>query len=415
MLGFEEQIDRAHQNSRIVGSVQVEGETLGPLVVILGRLPEPGGDELIGVDSFIRLRPGRYAFAVSPGRYQVGVYEDRNDNGLVDPGERTRPARNGPVVSVRPGQTGRDDIVLGADATTPPELVAPTDVLGLVTRTPSAQREFSLWALSVRGKVIDDLSEETFGPAAGPRGLWEVMDFLTDGIAGIYFLEPYAPDRVPVLFVHGISGYPQEFATLIDSLDRRRFQPWFYFYPSGFALDGVSDHLSTLLTRLEVEHGFDALAVVAHSMGGLVSRGAILKYAAETGRTDVKLFVSISSPWGGDVSAEQVDSAPVELPLSFSDMNPSSDYLRWLFYEDAERTRPRLLPPDVAYHMIFGFRMQGRGGRSSDGTVSVASQARIEAQEQAATVRAFDHGHTQILRSPEIVERVGRLLAQRFE
>jgi hypothetical protein len=64
--------------------------------------------------------------------------------------------------------------------------------------------------------------------------------------------------------------------------------------------------------------------------------------------------------------------------------------------------------------MILGFQMQRRGGTSGDGTVSVASQARLEAQEQARTVRALDYGHTQILRSPEVVERVNGLLAQRF-
>jgi pimeloyl-ACP methyl ester carboxylesterase len=118
---------------------------------------------------------------------------------------------------------------------------------------------------------------------------------------------------------------------LIDALDRERFQAWFYFYPSGFNLgvpprNGISGHLAALLERLQARHGFGQVAIVAHSMGGLVARGAISRYYERTGRSDIRLLISISTPWGGDVNAARASEAPVELPLSFSDMNPDSDY-----------------------------------------------------------------------------------------
>ena len=149
-------------------------------------------------------------------------------------------------------------------------------------------------------------------------------------------------------------------------------------------------------------------------MGGLVSRGAILKLWQETGRDDVRLFVTLSTPWSGVESAESALSSPVALPPSFADMNPGSEYLRFLFYEDEERSRPRRLPPAVEFHLLFGFHMEGRAGAASDGSVSVASQARLEAQEQAASVRALDYGHVGILSSAEAVARVNGLLAARF-
>jgi hypothetical protein len=65
--------------------------------------------------------------------------------------------------------------------------------------------------------------------------------------------------------------------------------------------------------------------------------------------------------------------------------------------------------------MLFGFRMSGRRRLADDGTVSVASQVRPEAQEQAATMRALDQGHVEILHSPEARERLNFLLAQRFD
>jgi pimeloyl-ACP methyl ester carboxylesterase len=410
-LGYADQVGRANQLARVSGRIDTEGPAEGPLVVVIARAPEVEGGALVGVDSFVRVRPGSYAFGVTPGRYQLGAYEDRNANGLLDPGERTLDVREGRVIEVGLGGSATENLLLRIDATSPPELTEPMNVLDLVARTPRAQGEFSLWAWSVQGEICDDLSDPKFGAKSGPRGLWEVMDFLNEGLAGIYFLEPFDPDRIPVLFVHGIGGFPQQFEAMIDGLDRERFQPWFYFYPSGFALDGLASHLSILLERLQVQLGFDELAVIAHSMGGLVARGAILKYAAETDRDDVGLFVTISTPWGGDVSAERAASAPIALPPSFEDMSPKSDYLRWLYYEHEEL---RSLPPSAEFHLVFGYRMDGSSQVANDGSVSVASQARLEAQAQATTIRALDYGHVAILASPEALAHVNQLLGTRF-
>lgn len=411
VIGFKKQAAQARQTARIDGRIETEGPAEGTLVVILAR--EGEGDQLIGVDSYIRLKPGTYAFPVGPGRYKVGAYEDRNGNGLIDPDERVARIRDCRTIELTPGQRSTEDITIMKGAVLP-ELKEPFDILGLVERTPKEQREFSLWAWSVEGDIAADLDDERFGPKMGARGLWEIMDFLNEGRAGIYFVEPYDTDRTPVLFVHGISGYPREFSTMIEALDRERFQPWFYFYPSGFKLNGISNHLATLLERLQAKYRFDDFAVVAHSMGGLVSRGGILKYAQATERDDVKLLLSISTPWGGDVRAEKAGEAPVELPASFTDMSPSSDYLQWVFYrEDGSNTRS--LPKGTKYHLLFGFRMAKSAALANDGTVSLASQLRPVVQEQAITQRGYDYGHTDILHAPEVVERVNLLLEQRFD
>jgi pimeloyl-ACP methyl ester carboxylesterase len=412
VLGFEQQLARAERIARVEGRIETEAPGEGSLVVVLGRQLE--GGELQGVDSFIRTGPGSYAFPVAPGRYRVGAYEDRNRNGLLDPGERTAPVSGSPLLEVGPGGKASHDIRLAADATTPPTLTEPVNVLELVARTPREQEQFSLWAWSAVGELCPDLMDPAFGAESGQRGLWQVMDFLNAGLAGIYFLEPYDPERVPVLFVHGMSGHPQEFAALIDSLDRRRFQPWFLFYPSGFQLHGVARYAAALLERLQVEHDFDELAIVAHSMGGLVARGALLEYARESGRQDVRLLVTLSTPWGGAESAERSEGVGIELPPAIADMRPSSEYLRWLFYRDEQRALPRPLPEGVEFHMLFGFRMAGASSTASDGSVTLASQARLEAQEQAATIRALDRRHVEILSSAEAIARVNRLLAERF-
>jgi pimeloyl-ACP methyl ester carboxylesterase len=411
-LQFEKQGDRMRQVARIEGRVETEAAAEGPLVVVLARVGE--SDERVGVDTFVRMLPGSFAFSVAPGRYRLGAYEDRNQNRHLDPGERTRPFLAGALLSVGPGEVAREDLLLPADATTPPEVTESIDVLGLVARTPREQQEFSLWAWSVQGEICADLRDARFGQAAADRGVWRIMDFLNEGHAGIYFLAPYDPKRIPVLFVHGIAGTPQQFLPLIDALDTERFQPWFYFYPSGFPLQRIADHLATLLTRLQVEHGFDELAIVAHSAGGLVSRAAILDYERETGREDVRLFVTISTPWGGQESAAGAASARVEMPPSFLDMSPASDFLRRLFYADEAQRSARRLGSPVEFDMLFGYRMRSRSRTANDGVVTVASQTRPEAQLEAKTLLAIDAGHVDILANEATLARVTQLLAARF-
>jgi pimeloyl-ACP methyl ester carboxylesterase len=414
VLGVKEQFAEVRQAARVEGEIDTDGEAHGALVVLLTKLSEAPGAAPVPADTFVRVRPGSFAFPVEPGAYRLGAYEDRNGNGRLDRGERLRLPSDGPVHRVGPGEVAREEIVLASGAEPPRELGDSIDVFALVARTPHEQLGFSLWAWSVQGEVCEDLGDPRFGRESGTQGLWEVLDFLNAGIAGVYFLEPYDPRRIPVLFVHGLGGSPQELRGLMEGLDRTRFQPWFYFYPSGFPLDGISSHLATLLTRLELKHGVEELAIVAHSMGGLVSRGAILKHWQETRRDSVRLLVTLATPWGGDVRAERAEGAPIELPPSFADMDPKSDYLRWLFQGDDAANPPLRLPSSVEFHMLMSFHMPGRSGTASDGTVTLASQARLEAQEQAASVRAYDYGHVAILASPEARERLNALLAQRF-
>ncbi len=178
------------QMGRIDGRVDAEGRAEGILVVLLSMEPKVDGDPLIGVDTFVRVKPGSFAFLVAAGRYRLGAYEDRNKNGLLDPDELVSLNRENPVIELGPGDDVTQDILLE----TPSDVITePLDVLALVERTPKEQRIFSLWAWSVEGELCEDLEADTFGPDAGPYGLWKIMDFLNSEIAGIYFMEPYDP------------------------------------------------------------------------------------------------------------------------------------------------------------------------------------------------------------------------------
>jgi pimeloyl-ACP methyl ester carboxylesterase len=417
-MDFKKQLAAVKQYGRIDGEVRTEHENEGPLVVVLVRETPDGPEDDVVADTYVRVRSGSYAFPVAAGTYRVGAYEDRNRNGKYDPDESVaRPLTADPVV-VSAGEVANYDVLIPTDGRIP-GLAESIDVFGIVARTPEEQRAFSLWAWTVQGEICEDLDDEKFGAEAGARGLWRIDDFMNEGVMGIYFMEPYDQDRIPVLFVHGISGYPQQFSVLIEALDRERFQAWFYFYPSGFNLgfpprSGISGHLSSLIERLQVRYDFDEMAIVAYSMGGLVSRGAILRYYERTHRSDIRQLISISTPWGGDPSASRIDEAPVELPLLFRDMNPGSDYQWWIFYEDEGKETAKPLPPRTEFDLLFGFRKRGSSDVSDDGIVSVNSALRIEAQKQARSIRGYDEGHVAILRNPDVAERVNQILAERF-
>ena len=55
--------------------------------------------------------------------------------------------------------------------------------------------------------------------------------------------------------------------------------------------------------------------------------------------------------------------------------------------------------------MLFAYR-----GDSGDGVVSIASQLRAEAQQEASSMRGFEEDHTSILRSPDAIAHLNALL-----
>ena len=139
-------------------------------------------------------------------------------------------------------------------------------------RSSSAQLQQTLGAATAYG-VVTTLEDPRFREEHAADSLWRPYDFIFDVGPGVYFLEPYDARKIPVLFVHGINGTPTNFRFLIEHLDRTKYQPWLYYYPSGVRLSGLADHLDQTMKTLQLQHGFTQYHVIAHSMGGLVSRG----------------------------------------------------------------------------------------------------------------------------------------------
>ena len=68
------------------------------------------------------------------------------------------------------------------------------------------------------------------------------------------------------------------------------------YFPYDWRLS-FEDLGKSLLQQLESEE-CEEIYLVAHSMGGPVSRSFLLKYWEQTKRRDIAVFVAISSPWG---------------------------------------------------------------------------------------------------------------------
>ncbi|WP_372896948.1 esterase/lipase family protein [Stieleria sp.] len=101
---------------------------------------------------------------------------------------------------------------------------------------------------------------------------------------GLYMLEPYDPNRIPVLMVHGLWSSPRTWMDMFNDLRsfpeiRQRYQFWFYLYPSGqpFWLSAMQmrSDLHDLRHTFDPAHNdapMDQMVLVGHSMGGLISR-----------------------------------------------------------------------------------------------------------------------------------------------
>lgn len=90
--------------------------------------------------------------------------------------------------------------------------------------------------------------------------------------------QPYDPDRIPVLFVHGLQDTPASFAPMFfrlisDPEIRNRYQFWAFSYPSGYPYPMPASHLRKELDRVrQLYPDHKDIVIIGHSMGGLISR-----------------------------------------------------------------------------------------------------------------------------------------------
>jgi pimeloyl-ACP methyl ester carboxylesterase len=102
--------------------------------------------------------------------------------------------------------------------------------------------------------------------------------------AGIYMLEPYRPDKIPVVMVHGLISTPEKWVPMFNDLRgdaelRKHYQFWFFMYPTGLPIAYSASILRNQLNDIRAVYdpdgsnpNFNKMILIGHSMGGLLSR-----------------------------------------------------------------------------------------------------------------------------------------------
>jgi len=115
-----------------------------------------------------------------------------------------------------------------------------------------------------------------------------VTDFLRpnrpNDPARLYFVEPFQPDKIPVVLVHGLLSSPDAWGNILNELRMapeivETYQFWAYKYPTGAPFVKSASELRLQLDAVQSRFGCDAsngnlrnAVFIGHSMGGLISK-----------------------------------------------------------------------------------------------------------------------------------------------
>ena len=285
--------------------------------------------------------------------------------------------------------------------------------------------------------------------------------------ARITRLQPYDPGKTVVLCLHGLKDTPATWAPMLNVLRddpgiRRRYQFWFYSYPSGYPYPYsaaiLREQLDAAERRFPLRH---KIVLVGHSMGSLIARLMITdsgdklwlahfgKPPAQTNltaptkrtlagslifrhRDEVGRVIFISGPhrgsdlarnWIGRLASSLVRSPATllkigeettkalstgdtgslrlrRIPNSVDTLSPNNRFVK------AINTVP--LTPGIPYHSIIGDRGRGDTPNSSDGVVPYWSSHLDGAQSEL--IVPSNHGAHQ---NPQAIAEVRRILLAR--
>ncbi|MFO0427942.1 MAG: esterase/lipase family protein [Planctomyces sp.] len=290
-------------------------------------------------------------------------------------------------------------------------------------------------------------------------------------VEGLYMVQPYDPDRIPVLMVHGLWSSPMTWMEMFNDLQadpeiRRRYQFWFYLYPTGESLAFSAANLREELDQVRRDcdphlqnTNLDRMVVVGHSMGGLISHmmtinsedrlwNSVSKTPLEKiqakpeekseirrvfffeSNPSVSRIVTIASPYGGSrysnaftrwVSGTLIwlPSRTLQLSRLVFEQNQTSWWDRWttqrtsldsLTKKSAVLTliRETRVPPDVKHHNVVGI---SRGKSDKDWTDGVVSYRSAHRSDVASEI-SVNAAHSAVHRHPETIAEVRRILLE---
>ncbi len=389
LINAKKEINRIKDDTVIIGHIYKQFEGQGPIVVAARSK-----DRAAPVTYYSVLHDsGEYEILVDQGKYYVFAFLDKNSNLIYEQGEPA--GQYGAPKYVRAPSVG---VVFDINIVIPEQ---GADIEAPYGTQIAANKPEKLY--SRQAGVITDLDDERFSEANGAKGFWEFASFFREFGGNIYFIEPYNPEKTPILFIHGASGTPKGWKYFVNHIDRTRYQPWFFYYPTGIRIDSMAYLLLWKLSNLQAKYQFNQLYITAHSMGGLVARSFVVNYGAQF--PYVKLLISLATPWGGVQMAEYgVKQSPVVIP-SWIDMQPQGDFIKSLYRKK--------LPANVSFYMFYGHKGSRNPFKSNnDGTITLSSLLDQRPQSEAEMNFAFNEDHASIIYSEEVLAQYNAILRE---
>ena len=356
-------------------------------VILVGLFEnEPDGISVVKARS---VSPGEPFYMLVPkADYTLLAFSDTNGDFTYQSGEPA--ARiDEPTINWFSTMEGQDRVDYSALEIQQIDLASTTDLNQQLGLSMSALLEANRIAKNFLRVLSWD--DDAFSDENRDLGIWEPGAFQEKVGYGLYVLKEFDPTQKTILLVHGINDTPRIFEDFADAIPDD-YQLLLFHYPSAFPLEYTSYILNEALDELIRRYQIPQLDVVAHSMGGLVSKGMMYQ-ADEELLQRTRLFITMASPFGGhSAAAAGLKWSPVIAPVWWA-MAPGSDYLQRIDTVD--------LTQGPSHHLIYSYSHEAGGEREEDdGVVTVESQLVESAQRNAIATYGVADNHVGVVTNP---------------
>jgi hypothetical protein len=151
---------------------------------------------------------GGYRFGVSPGTYFIAAFIDIDQDSVLHQDERWNFYGKPSEITVAAGQT----VTL--------ETLTITNVPPVLPEGTKYENRLMLSVANI-GRVVS-LNDPLFNRGNHSLGMWRPLDFLDQIGGGLFFLQDYERDKIPVVLVHGVNGGPDDLNSIIDIRKERQ-------------------------------------------------------------------------------------------------------------------------------------------------------------------------------------------------